>query len=203
MNILFLDVETTGLDPNKHSIIQIAAEYHVNGKLVTAFNKKFCTKDSTTIDLGALRVNNNNLSTIKKLRSQTTEDPEQMAVTDFVNFILSLNNKEQIIIAGENVNFDINFINALFNKYNIEGFEAVFSHRVIDTATIALFLKDVGLLKIDKLGLSNVAKALGLTTDSSKLHDAEYDVQLTAQVYYAMAVLAMSNNLQYLTSNIN
>ena len=40
MNILFIDTETTGKNPERNSIIQIAAEYHEDGKKISDFNAK-------------------------------------------------------------------------------------------------------------------------------------------------------------------
>ena len=39
-----LDVETTGTIPEKHSIIQLSAEYHVNGEDVKVINWFRCIK---------------------------------------------------------------------------------------------------------------------------------------------------------------
>ena len=64
MNYLCLDVETTGTNPNIHSIIQLAAiMYDKNGVVVDKFNKS-CYCQSVVI-LGALKVNRQRLSTIR------------------------------------------------------------------------------------------------------------------------------------------
>lgn len=191
MNILFLDTETTGLDSGENAVIQIACEYHENGNLVKSFNKKFFSKNGEKrINLGALKVNKTSLSALH------TAPPESIAVEEFVDFLLSLNPKEQVVLCCENVVFDLGFVKELLKKYNIEGLDAIFSYRVLDTATIALFLKTAGVLKVEKLGLTNVAKSLGLEEPSTTgFHDASYDTKIMAKVYYKMLELTKDLNI--------
>lgn len=191
MNILFLDTETTGLDSEENAVIQIAAEYHENGTLVKSFNKKFFSQNGEKrINLGALKVNKTSLSALHSAPSET------VAVEEFVDFLLSLNPKEQVFLCCENVVFDLGFIKELLKKYSIEGLDAIISYRVLDTATISLFLKEAGVLKVEKLGLTNVAKALNLEEPSKVgFHDASYDTKIMAKVYYRLLELTKDLNI--------
>jgi len=64
MNILFLDLETTGTNPDIHSIIQIGAALFVQGEKIDQFKIDLAPREGSTIDLGALKVNKHNLSTV-------------------------------------------------------------------------------------------------------------------------------------------
>jgi DNA polymerase III subunit epsilon len=191
MNLLFLDIETTGVDTGKHAVLQIAADYYENDVLTKNFQCRIHNPEAW-IDLSALKVNKIHYNTIREPLIEHSTMTEYEAVGKLVDFFMGLNLIEPVVIVGQNVLFDVNFIKELLKKYRIEGFNAVFSNRVLDTASIGLFLQAAGLLKtslnkIGKgLGLESLAEALNVTIDKSKTHDAQYDVWLTTQVYYKM-----------------
>jgi len=195
MNILFLDTETTGQDENKHQLIQIAAEYHVNGVCVQKFNKRFSPlrTQNSAVNLQALKYNGMGLKQI------TTLGGTEEAVAAFGDFLLGLKSEKPIIVCGHNVDFDIRFINKMFESFGIEGLNSLISHRKRDTASIGQFLIDRGELKLDSPTLENLAKALEvevkLESDdkldilNNRYHNAAYDVAVTAAVYYKMVNL--------------
>jgi DNA polymerase III subunit epsilon len=180
MNILFLDTETSGLDPKVHGILQIAAEFHQDGKLIKSFNEK-CNTNIKTIDLGALKVNKVAFGSIKNLT------PNEVVLKLFVDFILGL--PANTIIAGHNVSFDINFLKEWLTVNGVTGWGSIFSHRVLDTYPLAAYLKEIGAIKTDKLHLENIAEALNIAVNKSDLHSAQYDVELTAKIYYKIVEL--------------
>lgn len=186
MNILFLDCETTGLDDKKHSIIEIACEHHIDGQLVSAYNRKFINH-SPILALDALKVNKTNIDQLLKVGK---ECPEEKAVYEFVDYLLSLDNK-YLHVCGHNVHFDVGFIKSLLAKYSIEGWDKAVSYRHIDTWDRANMLVDNGIISLDPASprgtsLAAIAKALGLEIDPSKLHTAVYDTNLCARVFYKM-----------------
>jgi DNA polymerase-3 subunit epsilon len=190
MNILFIDLETTGLDKNRDSVLQIAAEYYEGRNLKKTFNEKFYSGHGN-INLGALKVNKATMAHLKNAPE------ERQAVENFVDFLLSINSKEPIYVAGENVKFDLGFIEQLLQNHQISGLDSIISHRAIDTASLSVFLKDVGLLNVEKLGLERVAKHLNLVEKETdvlmpQFHDAGYDAHKTAQVYFALVDLVRS-----------
>ena len=65
MKCLVIDTETTGLNPNIHSMIQIAAVvYDNNGNEISTFNQKCAS--ASLVSMGALKVNNQSLNEIRK-----------------------------------------------------------------------------------------------------------------------------------------
>jgi len=186
MNILFIDCETTGLDADKHSIIEIACEHHKDGQLVSAYNRKFINR-APILALDALKVNKTN---IKQLLDIGKECEEDKAVFEFVDYLLSLDNKD-LHVCGHNVHFDVGFIKALLKKYSIEGWDKAVSYRHIDTCDRAKMLIETGIIPLDAIGhrgagLTNIAKALGVEVDETKTHGAAYDTALCARVFYKM-----------------
>jgi len=183
MNILFLDVETTGTDENKHSILEIAAEFHKDGEKISQFSTKFADTNSV-LSLEALKVNKTSLSEIKERKS------EKEGVHSFCDWLINLDTSGgKTYICAHNAHFDKKFIDALFRKYNIENFEKVVSYRIIDTNDRARMLVNAGAIDLESIGakgtsLTNIAKALGIVIDETKLHTAEYDTEICSKVYY-------------------
>lgn len=187
MNILFLDIETVGLDPSCNSIIEISGLFYANGVLTKEYHAKAFTPN-TKVDLGALTVNK---QTIKNLMITGNEKQEAQMLYEFVDFSLEL--PRDTVICGHNVNFDINFIKGRLALNSIDGFNSLFSYRVLDTATIGLFLQSAGELKVDKVSLNKLAQALGISFNEDNLHGAKYDTELTAKVFYEMQKLVKEN----------
>ena len=182
MNILFTDVETTGIDEHANSIIEISAKLYVNGKEVTAYDAKPspCHKE---VDLGALKVNNFKIGDIvaQKLSAEIAYN--------FADWLVELKDKKAegpIYLCGHNVAFDEKFIKAFFRTHSIVGLGSIVSHKKLDTASLALSLMQAGIMPEGKTSLKELAKALNINMVGRTLHRAEDDVRLTIDVYYAM-----------------
>ena len=57
MKHIFIDTETTGTDPEKHGLIQIAGDIFIDGKHVERFDYRACPFGRDVIDEQALEVN--------------------------------------------------------------------------------------------------------------------------------------------------
>lgn len=190
MNILFIDTETTGVDSEKHSIIEIGAALYVDGKLVKDFRIDMKPEEGSALSLEALQVNGNTISSLE------SKPDRSVGLTKFMEFILDLRRHYdgKLFLCGHNVHFDLAFIKKLLRDYNIEEWDKVVSYRIIDTNTIGRFLVDTGVIHVPEnvprgTGLENLALNLGIEVRGRKLHTALEDVKLTAEVYYAMQKL--------------
>jgi len=182
MNILFIDTETSGLDPKKNCIVEIAAELHVNGQRKTFFTESCYDRDSE-VDLGALKVNG------KRLAGLNSNKSEEEALRHFCDFLAGLDVKE-IVLCGHNVHFDVDFIKTRLAKYKLSGWDGAVSYRHLDTCVLSRFIIASGLLPLE-LGsrgssLSSFAKMLSIDTSDIKLHSAHGDVILCSRVYYKL-----------------
>ena len=186
MNILFIDLETTGQDPTKHAVIEIAMRLDVDGIKVDQFECKLFNPQTIT-NLGALKYNGTRLSGIMK------HQPEGAAVMSLVDWLLDIQAKFKgdLHICGQNVGFDIRFLWSVFNRFSIEGIDEVMGYKVLDTFGLALALSHVGKLKTpdNKLNLLAIATALGVNVAGKTLHTAMADVDVTADVLYGLLAL--------------
>lgn len=186
MNILFIDTETTGQNPNRNTLVEIAARLDVDGKTVDKFETKLFNPKSVT-HLGALKYNGLKLDDLTKM------PVEIEGLMKFLDWLLTLQDKYKgtLYICGQNVGFDIRFIWAALSKYDIEGLDDIMGFKVLDTFGLALALHQVGKLqtKDNKLSLSDIAEGLGINLSGRNLHTAMADVDLVAEVLYKLLEL--------------
>lgn len=199
-NILFIDLETTGTKVGRHSILQIAAEYHVGGEKVLDFNQ-YVQPQSKLVSLGAVRCNKipvNSYSTFK--------EPDTIA-NNFVDFLLKaveLNDGKPLTVCAHNGRFDLNFLETFLLKYNYENLDQIISFRVLDTATIAQFMINAGVLtgvKASLLPLAEYFNCSNLEREDTNLdnisfnfHNAIYDVKVMAKIYYGLQDLVVKGS---------
>lgn len=201
MKRLFIDLETTGVDPHNNSIIEIAAILVEDGKILSQFEEKCFDPLPKKVDLGALKVNKVKPSTIRE--SLTKETPYKSAavvVESLAEWLLEkLDYGERVEIAGQNPHFDSAFLKATFERYGYTGWSSIFSHRLLDTNSIVQPLIEVGILDlkdIPKTGgsLQRIATALNIKFNEDKLHTAMEDAKLSMEVYFSVVRLLKELN---------
>jgi DNA polymerase III epsilon subunit-like protein len=123
--MIVLDIETTGVDPIRHAIIEIAAidfTYPQN-----QFNERCQIWPGAEIDLKALEINGFSPDEIID-RTILTQKELLMRFKDWTDII------EDKTIAGQNVDFDINFLNESSKRCDL-NFN--FGKRKVDQHSIA------------------------------------------------------------------
>ncbi len=175
MKILNFDLETTGLNPKIHGVIQIAYVIEIDGKikLERNFNVKPFKGDLTSKK--ALEVN-----------GKTTEDfnsyPEpnlihREVVSDFENYIEKFNPNDKFYPCGYNVNFDLNFLSTWFEKCGDKYFGSWQNWRAIDPLAVARWLAMNGNINLPDLKLETVYKYF--FKKDFDTHDALADIKAT------------------------
>lgn len=176
INYLWLDSETTGLDPLKNDIVQLACIPVLNGVEQTVTFNQYCQPiDYNEIDPGALAVNG---LTVDFLRKQ---QPAHSLVSNLVTFARNFNVK--FTIAGYNVGFDKDFLAALFKKVDREhDFLEIFTGDIRDTMKRAKVLKSQ--LPTPNIKLATLAGHFGIPINA---HDALSDISATIKVDKALS----------------
>jgi DNA polymerase III epsilon subunit-like protein len=100
--MIVLDVETTGLDPRRHSIVEVGAiDFDCPGNY---FNERCQIWDGAEIDFNALYING--------LTRVEIQDKAILNQKELISRFSSwMNNIEDKTIAGQNVDFDMEFLN--------------------------------------------------------------------------------------------
>jgi DNA polymerase III epsilon subunit-like protein len=129
--MIVLDIETTGLDPRRHSIIEIGAVDFSNPS--NYFSGKCQIWSGAEVDFQALEINGFTLEEIQDKKI----DSHQELLSSFKNWTELIEDKT---IAGQNVDFDISF---LIESYKRFGLNFNLGKRKVDQHSIvfAHFLK--------------------------------------------------------------
>ena len=163
--IAIVDLETTGLDPATHEIIQVAVRVmRPDGRIVEDYEVKVLPEHIETANKIALRVN--------KYSEEAWEDA--IPLVDAMSTLRVLLKRR--VICGQNVNFDLGFLYAAFKQV---GLSPSWDRRFIDTMTLAYV--NLVPLGLDKISLESTCDFLGISNEGA--HDALVDVRRTYEVY--------------------
>lgn len=183
--LLFIDTETGGLDPKKHSLLTIGMCVMVEGNIVDKLEIKL-KQDTYTVTSTALNVNKINLFEL--------DTDIKTAFNQIFTFIRrNFGNKDKITLAGHNVNFDIGFLKVFWEdglktipEYQRDSFlwYKWFNYHYVDTMQISAFLNDVGIINIPNNKLETLIKYFSLNPSSR--HTALEDAIMTGLSYYNM-----------------
>jgi DNA polymerase-3 subunit epsilon len=168
MRKIFLDTETTGLDPNQgHRIIEIAAVEMLNRQLTS---NRFHTyiNPEREIDPAAKEVHGISLDFLK----------DKPLFNDISDAFLSFIEGAELII--HNAPFDVGFLNMELGKIEKKEIEE-YSFKITDSLKLA---------KLNRPGQRNnldaLCRAYGINNSQRSLHGALLDAELLGEVFLAM-----------------
>ena len=168
MRKIFLDTETTGLDPNQgHRIIEIAAVEMNNRQLTTNYYHTYLNP-GREIDPAAQEVHGITLDFLQD--KPIFKD----IAAEFLNFIKD----SEIII--HNAPFDVGFLNMELGKISFDKLEA-HSVSIFDSLKLAKEIRPGQRNNLDAL-----CRSYNIDNTSRSFHGALLDAQLLGDVYIAM-----------------
>lgn len=185
MKKIFYDLETTGLNKNKCSIIQLSGCIEIDGEMKEFFDFKMRPWDGSEFEVKALEMYEDRGITMdvilgfdspKKIFKQFQE-----LLCKYVN---KYDKKDKFYLYGyNNRGFDDDFLRNYFNKMNDPYFGSFFHQNTIDIMVLASeYLLEVR-PNMPNFKLQTVAEVLQLDVQTELLHDAEYDIKLTRLAY--------------------
>lgn len=170
---LVCDVETTGLTPGQHQILQIGLAVYENDTLVDTRSIEVDMHEWSDISAEALESNEVALGD----RDETypyVEAPHQVA--EFVNSHFP--NSEPKVL-GHNFSFDLGFLEDMFDRV---GMDVPFHYHYKDSMILALAVRDAELRDLWSVSLDTVSKYFGVDEDIT-FHSAVDDCKATFRVY--------------------
>jgi len=195
MGLAFFDIETTGLDPHKHEILEVAVileeapaiEYGSIGEFknykdpsLIGWECKIRPDRIQDAEPAALRVNG---YTEAKWEHSL---PARQVLPMLVNLL-----EDNIIIGHNLASFDIQFLKSHAKRLGIDI--SRLPYRYVDTYTLAHeHLWHSGL---KKLNLDNVCRFLGI--ESTKAHTAIGDVERIRKVYHRLCRASKWDSLMW------
>jgi DNA polymerase-3 subunit epsilon len=188
MKVIYIDTETTGLDPQKNEIVQIAAIYEVNGLVFDSINIR-CRPTVETIDEEVLKI-------LGKTKKEVFEQPDpKVTAKTFGMWLESKFNKfdksSRPFVVGHNIGFDIDFLNAFFKRHvDKYGFMS-YVGGTMDTMQLASIMKFNGMIsKTQDMKLGTLCEKFNI---SLKAHDAMEDITATRSLFLTLNDLLIAN----------
>ena len=185
MKLFYFDVETTGLQPWKHGIVQLA--YSVEIDLVEKESGCFFIKpfDSDEIDQKALDVNS-------LTREQLSHFPEPTVVFNqyliplLAKYIDKYDKNDKFCPAGFNAQFDIDFLQQFFKKNGDKWFGSWFNYDVVDPLQALRFFQpaEAWIKKLPDKKLGTLTRVLGI--EHASAHDALSDIKATRELVHRL-----------------
>lgn len=189
MKILFIDTETGGLDPQKHSLLSIGLAVWDNSNII-ASTEIFINDGNNIHTKRAISINKIDL----KEHNDVAISSKQ-ALSELIKFIeLHFDVNSSVTLAGHNVSFDISFIKQLF-KTNRRDFSRYFSHRSIDTSSILSYLQICQIIKMPLKSSSDAFRHFDIKVNNR--HSALGDALATANLFNKLIDLLTNKKCNY------
>ena len=194
--ILWFDCETTGLDPNRNGMIQLAMIMDIDGEAVDELqinmkpfpNDVFQDKEGnqgTTKAKDMLRV------------VSDFETPTGIKITDIANYQVSesamykinaflqkhidrFDKADKAYIGGYNVPFDIAFLSKFYEKCGDKYLGSYINWRQIDVRSMVYMLEYDGIVNLENYKLVTVATHYGVEFDA---HNPMSDIKATREIF--------------------
>jgi DNA polymerase-3 subunit epsilon len=182
MKVLWFDTETTGLDPVKNDIIQIAGIVEIDGDVKEEFNIKCQPINYDTISQDALKVHGISIDQLKTF--QTSKDGKNEFLKIMDKYVDKFNKDDKFTPAGQNVQFDVNMLREWFIKNGERfGSGSYHNYHMIDTVTLARTMSYEKVFHLENHKLETLAKRYSIEIDA---HNALSDIRATREVYKSL-----------------
>jgi DNA polymerase III alpha subunit (gram-positive type) len=182
LNAIFVDTETGGLDPTKHSLLSFGALFIKNGVPVDE-HEWFIAPDNGLyrVTADAMKINKIDLA-----EHQEKAKDRYTIMRQFIDVMFkSTVGYQRPFLAGHNIQFDKAFLKEQLLPDAV--FEAM-SHRMIDTCSIARVLVDAGLIPEEAHSSQGLIDFFKIEVKGQR-HSALSDAWVAWDLYQAMVKL--------------
>ena len=181
--VLWLDVETTGLDCRKHGLREVGFIIEIDGvevdKGVFKINPFTYTTRDVEIDDYALEISKVSIEDLESYdRSSYCFKELMKKLVKYVN----VNDKNDcFVIAGYNTAFDIGFIKEWFKEMGLlDSYKDLFHYKSLDVFSIVFALRHIGLNSAENDKLETMCNYFGIEIEA---HNALSDIEATKKLY--------------------
>lgn len=180
MKLFYVDTETTGTDPAKHAIIQIAGMVVIDGAVMERFEFFLAPHEGAAIEDRALEVNGRTREEIAAFPPAAEAYRALLAIMG--RHVDKFARSDKFHFVGYNARFDMDMLRALWERFGDKYFGSWFFFPALDVMTMAAVALMRRRHKMPDFKLSTVAAELGLALPEN-LHDALADIELTRDVF--------------------
>lgn len=183
MKSIYVDTETTGTDPKKHALIQLAGVIVIDGMVKETFDFKIRPFKGDMLDPKALEVNK---TTRQELETYPESLIQHMAFEKMLGaYIDKFDRTDKAHFIGWNADFDADFVRQFMIRHERDQkdyFGSWFYYPILDICKIAGFqLREIR-HQFENFKLLTVAKHLGIEFDPAQAHNAAFDIDLTMRI---------------------
>lgn len=176
--VLWFDLETTGIDPERNGIIQFAALVEIHGEVVDSLEIKLQPHQGALISKEALVVNG---VSEEDIRGFMRHDEAFRHIDAFLSRHVSrFDRNDKFYPAGYNVQFDLEFLSRMFKRYDQYGIGTFVNWRRIDPLPLLYYMEYIDKISLDNYKLQTVCDYFGIPLNSA--HDAMADVKATREL---------------------
>lgn len=187
MKYLWIDLETTGLDPLKHGVIQIAGIVEIDGETKEEFN--FTVKPFKGDAVSPDSIASHGIP-IKEMKTYKPPNEVYRALTKLLSkYVRVYDKSDKFHLLGYNAKFDYDFLRKWFEKNHDPYMGSYIWFPPLDIMNLACFYLGPKRATIKNFKLDSVARAVGLRPKEGLLHDASYDIRLTRDLYEVLRSL--------------
>lgn len=174
MKLLFIDLETTGINSSS-SIIHLYAILRENGKIKERIDIRMNPCQGDRLEFNADY--NNGHRTVSQL-----EGYEQF--TGFLKkFINPYDKEDKAHMVAYNIAFENDHLRRFFRRNDDRWFGSWFFTPGICVMQMASYYFRTNRKELPNFKQMTVAQKLGIEVDETKLHNAEYDVEILKSIY--------------------
>ena len=181
--VLWLDVETTGLDCRKHGLREVGFIIEIDGvevdKGVFKINPFTYTTKDVVIDDYALEISKVSIEDLESYDSSSYCFKELMK--KLVKYVNVNDKNDCFVVAGYNVAFDIGFIKEWFKEMGLlDSYKDLFHYKSLDVFSIVFALRHIGLNSAENDKLETMCNYFGIEIEA---HNALSDIEATKKLY--------------------
>ncbi|PCI36900.1 MAG: hypothetical protein COB53_08120 [Elusimicrobia bacterium] len=182
MKLFFADTETTGLDPIKNEMFQLAFLIEIEGKVAEEVNITFRPERWDTVSPEALEITG---KTKEELRSYPPkQEGYKKLMTILGKYVDRYDKTDKMVWIGQNPDFDVRFLRTFFREMGDKFFGSWWDPRPADLISLAVASKTRGVFDPPNFKLGTLAAEFGIEFDA---HDAMADVHATRKVWHLLA----------------
>ncbi len=193
--ILWFDTETTGLDPNRNGLIQLAMVMDVDGEAVDTAYFEFQPFQNDYIDIGGKMptqwltydLGSNGTLPITEITIQTLFSyplPSTAKINTFLQKHISKFDKtDKAYVGGYNVPFDRAFLSKFYEKCGDKYLGSYINWKQLDVLSM-LYLADFhGKIKLENYKLETACKYFNIELEA---HNPMSDIKATREIFYKL-----------------
>jgi len=180
---VYIDCETTGLNPVKNDIWELAFIVDINGKVEYEEVLEIQPFNGDHLDVDALKLTRMTPEKLNDLEFTVYEAVEKIKDI-WGRYIDKFNRDDKFVVGGYFVKFDLDFLREMFKKagdrYGIGSW--MFTPPIEVSTVVAQHIAEFG-LRLPNYKLATVCEHYGIDIEA---HQALSDIRATRELYYLL-----------------